>query len=87
VKIERTFQGDPETWPAETCVLDLIDRRGHMTLEEIATLLGMTRERVRQVEAKALRKLRNRAGHYLEEFSDENQRERLSTVSAACCRG
>lgn len=32
----------------------------HMTLEEIADIMGVTRERVRQIEAKALRKLRRR---------------------------
>ena len=45
----------------EACVLrlrhSLEDGRGY-TLEEIGTLLGVTRERIRQIESKALRKLR-----------------------------
>ena len=32
--------------------------RGNFTLEEIAEMMGLTRERVRQIEAMALRKLR-----------------------------
>jgi DNA-directed RNA polymerase sigma subunit (sigma70/sigma32) len=32
--------------------------RGNYTLEEIAEMMGLTRERVRQIEANALRKLR-----------------------------
>lgn len=32
--------------------------RGNYTLEEIANMMGLTRERVRQIEANALRKLR-----------------------------
>lgn len=32
--------------------------RGNYTLEEIAEMMGLTRERVRQIEAMALRKLR-----------------------------
>lgn len=32
----------------------------YMTLEEIADIMGITRERVRQIEAKALRKMAKR---------------------------
>lgn len=32
----------------------------HMTLEEIADIMGVTRERVRQIEARALIKMRKR---------------------------
>jgi hypothetical protein len=41
----------------ETCALDVADRGG-VTLEEIAELLGITRERARQIETGALVKLR-----------------------------
>lgn len=38
------------------CVLDLADA-GTMTLEQVGLLLGITRERVRQIEIRALEKL------------------------------
>lgn len=41
----------------DSCALDVADR-GHSTLEVVAVALNLTRERVRQVEVSALRKLR-----------------------------
>jgi RNA polymerase primary sigma factor len=40
--------------------LDIVDRRGEMTLAEVGDLLGVSRERVRQIEEKALGKLAKR---------------------------
>ncbi len=41
-----------------SCVLDIIDKHREMTLEQIAQLLNLSRERVRQIEEKAIRKVR-----------------------------
>lgn len=49
--------------PEVSCVLDLVDDRGALTLEEVSDFFGLTRERIRQIEAKVLRKLR--ANHAL----------------------
>lgn len=49
---------DLSVWElTETCALDVADRGG-ITLEEVGELLNLTRERIRQVEAAGLDKLR-----------------------------
>lgn len=56
------FGMDPELEKQPyTCALDVADKGG-MTLEETGALLHLTRERIRQIEAVAIRKLRKRIG-------------------------
>jgi hypothetical protein len=48
---------DLEVWEMnETCALDIADRGG-TTLEDVGAIMNLTRERIRQVEVKALAKL------------------------------
>ncbi len=48
---------DIEVWEmAETCALDIAERGG-LTLEEVGTIMNLTRERIRQVEVSGLEKL------------------------------
>lgn len=52
-----------EPWElAETCALDVADRGG-CTLEEVGDIAGVTRERIRQLEARALRRIRKTIQH------------------------
>lgn len=45
----------------ESCSLDAADRGG-LTLEEVGAAMGITRERVRQIEERSLRKLKDANG-------------------------
>ena len=56
------------------------------TLNEIAVAMGITRERVRQIEARALRKLYSRLGQV---FKDENiePHEAMDITSKAAGKG
>jgi len=60
---------DKEVWELEeTCALDVAERGG-ITLEEVGTILNLTRERIRQLEATALVKLREESSkHDLDAF-------------------
>lgn len=50
---------DVEPWDlVETCALDVADRGG-VTLEEVGGLINVTRERIRQMEVRALQVLRS----------------------------
>lgn len=44
----------------ERCVL-VLSNRGPFTLEEIGQMMGLTRERIRQIEQSAMRKLAKRS--------------------------
>jgi hypothetical protein len=63
---------DLEVWEmTESCALDVADRAG-ATLEEVGAIMNLTRERIRQVEVKALAKLEAlRDGHSLRDFVEE----------------
>jgi hypothetical protein len=55
-----SFSGTPEARLRSACIWVSKNCPGRqLTLEEIGTIMGVTRERVRQIEAHALRKLRH----------------------------
>lgn len=56
LKLSHPDRSPEEVPPDESCALDVADRGPH-TLDEVATVLGLTRERVRQIEGIALRKI------------------------------
>jgi len=58
-KVKDRYDG-PEEMPAGgSCALDLADLGG-MTLEEVGAHLNVSRERIRQIEENALRKMRHK---------------------------
>lgn len=77
---------DLELWEMnETCALDVADRGG-TTLEDVGAIMNLTRERIRQVEVKALAKLEALSDmESLRDFVDEGPvgKRRLPVVTQA----
>lgn len=77
---------DLEVWEMkDSCALDVADRGG-TTLEDVGAIMNLTRERIRQVEVKALAKLEAlRDMMALRDFVDEGPigKRRLPTLSTA----
>ncbi len=75
---------DLEVWEMkETCALDIADRGG-TTLEDVGAIMNLTRERIRQVEVRALAKLEAlRDMEALRDYVDEGPvgRRRLPVIS------
>jgi len=80
---------DMEVWDMpESCALDVADRGG-TTLEDVGAIMNLTRERIRQVEVKALAKLEMlRDTRALRDFVDEGPvgKRRLPRLEAAPAR-
>jgi hypothetical protein len=76
---------DLEVWEMnETCALDVADRGG-TTLEDVGAIMNLTRERIRQVEVKALAKLQAlRDMSALRDYVDEGPvgKRRLPVIAA-----
>jgi hypothetical protein len=81
---------DLEVWDlGESCALDVADRGG-TTLEDVGAIMNLTRERIRQVEVKALAKLEAlRDMMHLRDFVDEGPvgKRRLPRLSKQDLKG
>lgn len=66
--------------PSETCALDVAERGG-ATLVEVGALMGVTRERIRQIEEKAIERFRRKLAR-LEEAEESRARFRMLTAKA-----
>ena len=54
----RTQAREPDQLPPDrSCALDMAEEGGH-TLEVVGTVMGVTRERVRQIEVRGLQKIK-----------------------------
>ena len=77
---------DLEPWElAESCALDVADRGG-LTLDEVGVVMNLTRERIRQVEVKALAKMEALSDmEALREYVEEgpNGKRRLPKITEA----
>ena len=56
-KIFNEFDS-PNDMNFNNCVLDIVDKHGCMTLEDIGKIMNITRERVRQICDASIRKMR-----------------------------
>ena len=67
----RQLEAAPWTSEANpSCSLDLVDAHGTLTLEQVASILGLTRERVRQVEMKAFARVRRKNPELAESIAE-----------------
>lgn len=68
--VKLNFPGR-EIWELEdTCALDVAEKGG-ITLEEVGSILNLTRERIRQLEASGLKKIREASEKYeLDAYDD-----------------
>ncbi len=63
---------DKEPWElAYSCALDVADRGG-ITLEEVGSIMNLTRERIRQVEVRGLEKLNETKDAGVQVYADWN---------------
>lgn len=74
IAVMEARRGSPfyglEPWQLpETCTLDVADRGG-ATLEEVGAILGITRERIRQIEEKALARMKLTARRHRMDFEE-----------------
>lgn len=68
--VQTPLGEEPEAW-GNNCALDHA-ARGDMTLEEVGEVMGLTRERIRQIESSALAKLRALDNGQLEQHVRED---------------
>jgi predicted phosphoribosyltransferase len=72
--VERSARARRESGqnPPHSCALDAADD-GPRMLDDIGEILHITRERVRQLESKALRELQHRVRHFKRRLGMEDE--------------
>jgi hypothetical protein len=69
-----TFPGKEPDEVEHSCALDIADRGEIQTKADIAKILGITRERVRQIEARTLAKIRKKHPDFIRWYEPRWQR-------------
>ena len=85
--VKENFDGPVWEMP-DTCALDVAERGG-VTLEDVGRILGLTRERIRQIEVGGLVKLRvgcRHCGHHKMHHRDGECVGGSPTAIEECCR-